>query len=1036
MEKLLCLKPGKWKLVAFLLALQLMSVCVIAQVTITGKVTGPDGAGLSAISVSLRNSLAGTTTGQDGNYNLTTTIQAGTHTLIFSGVGYKTKEQVIEIGSAAQYTADVQLEIDALSMDEVVVTGTTAGTTKKQLGSYVSTVKGDQLTKGATGNVLAALQGKTAGAQIIQNSGDPAGGISVRLRGISSINSSSEPLYIVDGIIVNNATTRVTNTSGNYDGSSFVGTIGQNRLADINPADIERIEVLNGAAAAAIYGSRANAGVVQIFTKRGSTGAPVISFNTSVTMSELRKSVDVNQAPTKFGGSPDAETQDILTPAWTNTTPVTRYDYNDYIFRTALGTDNTISVSGGRDKTKYYVSGSYFFNQGIVKNTDFRRYSFRSNIDQAITDRLSFSLGLNYINSASNEKPDGNSFFSPLNSINIIGNFHDLWTRDAVGNIKAVGERQRVNPVSIIEDIKQRQETSRFLANTSLKWKPINSLTFDYTLGIDNYAQNGKTLIPPFAYPVNPGFYGGGISLDPAQNGYASAANHNYFQINNEINATYQARISGDIASTTQVGYSLQYEKSSYALVQGRGLAPYVEVATGAATALPSSDSRGELSVSGAYIQQNFKFKNQLFITGAVRVDGSSVFGEDERNQVYVKGSGSYILSDAGYWDKSSVSKWWNLFKLRVAYGESGNLTGIGPYDRYNSYSSIAFLGKSSSFSSSTLANVNVKPERQKELEFGTDLGFMDNRIGIQFNYYIKKVDDLLISRVIAPTTGFSSLLDNFGSLENKGFEVVLNLGLVRKSDWRWELSGVFSRNRNKAVSIGQALTLLSTNAGAPVAILEGQPIGVFYGTFFAVDPSGSWIKNPTGIPLTERGVQNGPLSYTTQRGTDNLPSGAILRKVIGDPNPDYTASLVNEVSYKKLNLRVQFDAVQGVDVFNADWRTRQGVGNGKVAEQEHRGQLPRGYVLGVYNIEEWRVDDGSFVKLREISLGYDFGRVKNVFSSLMVSLSGRNLISFDDYKGYDPEVNSGGQSTILRGIDFGSVPIPRTFSLGVQAKF
>ncbi|HRO71643.1 MAG TPA: SusC/RagA family TonB-linked outer membrane protein, partial [Chitinophagaceae bacterium] len=188
--------------------------------------------------------------------------------------------------------------------------------------------------------------------------------------------------------------------------------------------------------------------------------------------------------------------------------------------------------------------------------------------------------------------------------------------------------------------------------------------------------------------------------------------------------------------------------------------------------------------------------------------------------------------------------------------------------------------------------------------------------------------------------------------------------------------------------------------------------------------------------PLTERGVQNSPLSYTTQRGADNLPSGAVLRKVIGDPNPDYTASLINELNYKKFNLRVQFDAVQGVDVFNADWRTRQGVGNGKVAEQEHRGELPRGYVLGVYNIEEWRVDDGSFVKLREVSIGYDFGRVKNIFSGLTVTLSGRNLVSFDDYKGYDPEVNSGGQSTILRGVDFGSVPIPRTFSLGVQAKF
>ncbi|HEU4609542.1 MAG TPA: TonB-dependent receptor plug domain-containing protein, partial [Chitinophagaceae bacterium] len=432
----------------------------------------------------------------------------------------------------------------------------------------------------ATGNVLAALQGKTAGAQIIQNSGDPAGGISVRLRGISSINSSSEPLYIVDGVIVNNATTRVTNTSGNYDGQLFVGTIGQNRLADINPADIERIEVLNGAAAAAIYGSRANAGVIQIFTKRGSSGAPVISLSSNFMVNELRKKVPVNRSPVKFGGSPDVFTQDVITlvgtpPALlTNTTPVTRYDYQDYIFRTGIGTDNNISVSGGRERTKYYVSGSYFNNQGIVRNTDFRRYSFRTNLDQAFNDKISFSLGLNYINSSANEKPDGNSFFSPLNSINIIGNFHDIFTRDALGNIKAVGERQRVNPVSIIEDIKQRQETNRILANAGLKLKPFRNFSVDYTLGIDNYTQNGKTFIPPFAYPVNTAFYGGGIGLDPAQNGYASTASSTYFQINNEINGTYNANITKDLASTTQVGYSLQYENSTYKLLQGRGLAP------------------------------------------------------------------------------------------------------------------------------------------------------------------------------------------------------------------------------------------------------------------------------------------------------------------------------------------------------------------------------------------------------------------------------------------------------------------------------
>ena len=1033
----------------FLLA-QALVIITMAQVKVSGKVTGPDGDALPGITVAIRNTNLGTSSDANGNYVFSLQIKPGSYQLIFSGIGFKSYESALKISASSNYTVNAAMVSDALGLDEVIVTGTSQGTTRRQLGSYVSTVKADQLTKGATSNVLAALQGKTAGAQIIQNSGDPAGGISVRLRGISSINSSSEPLYIVDGVIVNNATTRVTNTSGNYDGTGFVGNIGQNRLADINPADIERIEVLNGAAAAAIYGSRANAGVVQIFTKKGVSGAPVVSFSTSIMANDLRKKVGVNNAPIKFGGSPDVFTQDIISlsgsPAalLTTTTPVQRYNYQDYIFHTGLGTDNNASVSGGNDKTKYYISGSYFFNQGIVKNTDARRFSFRSNIDQVINDKLSFTMGLNYINSAANEKPDGNSFFSPLNAVNILGNFHDIRTRDALGNIKAVGERQRINPVSVIEDIRQREETNRLIANAALKWKPIKNLTIDYTLGIDNYSQNGRTYIPPFAYPANTAFYGGGIALDPTQNGYASTATSTYFQINHEINATYQASISNNIASTTQVGYSLQYEKSSYMLLQGRGLAPFIQTVNAASTRLDPADARGELSISGAYVQQNFKYKNQFFVTGAVRVDGSSVFGKDQRNQVYIKGSGSYVLSGTDFWKNSGVAKWWDLLKLRVAYGESGNLTGIGPYDRFNSYTSNSFIGKTSFFSSATLANTNVKPERQRELEFGTDLSFFNSRVGVQFNYYIKNVNDLLLPRVIAPTTGFSNLLDNFGSLENKGFEIVLNLVPAKSKDFRWELTGIYNHNRNKALHIGQALTLLSTNAGAPVALLEGQPIGVFYGTFYARDPNGNQIKTAAGIPLTERGTQGStknpldPLSYTALRDAAGLPlaSGTVLRKVLGNPNPDYTASLVNDFTYKRVNLHVQIDAVQGVDVWNADWRTRQGVGNGKIAEQEDKGEVPRGFVSGNYNIEEWRIDDGSFVKLREVSLGYTFGKIKNLFSSLTVSLSGRNLVSHDKYKGYDPEVNATGQSTVLRGIDFGSVPIPRTFAFGIQAKF
>jgi TonB-linked SusC/RagA family outer membrane protein len=1034
LDRVFAVKP--WIL---LLLLTLSSFAVFSQVTISGRVTDAQGLELTGVSASLQNTTYGGATDQNGSYSFYANVKSGNYKIVFSGVGFKTVVNSITIVSGAPVTANATLQSDAMGLDEVVVTGTAAGTTRRQLGNYISTVKADQLTKAGAGNVLSALQGKTAGAQISQNSGDPAGGLSVRLRGISSINSSSEPLYIVDGIIVNNATNRVTNTQSGYDGGNFIGSVGQSRLVDINPADIERIEVLNGAAAAAIYGSRANAGVVQIFTKKGTAGAPSVSFSTSVNVSKLRKKLDVNQSPTKFGGSPDVFTQDVIstlgTPPTlpTNTTNVTRYDYQDYIFHTGLGTDNNVSVSGGTEKTKYYLSGSYFYNQGIIKNTDFRRYSFRANVEQTINKVLSVNMGLNYINSGGNEKPDGNSFYSPMNAVTIIGNFHDIQTRDALGNIRAVGERGRVNPVSVIEDFKQRQETNRVLANLGVKLKPFKGLSVDYTMGIDNYNQNGTTYMPAFAYNASTAFWGGGPTLDPTLNGYTSTANNVFFQINHDLNANYQINISDAIGSTTQVGYSVQYEKNRYSLLQGRGLASFIETVTGASTPLQSVDDRSELSISGLYLQENLRFWNRLFLTGAIRVDGSSVFGKDQRNLVYSKGSGSFIVSESQGWrDKLP---WWNLFKLRAAYGESGNLTGISAYGRFNAYLPSSYLGRIALNSISQLANENVKPERQRELEIGTDMSFFGDRLGLQFNWYNKRVSDLLLNRLIAPTNGYSSFLNNFGALENKGFEVVLTGAPVRSKDFQWNVTAIYNHNRNKAVKIGQALTLLSTNAGAPVALLEGQPIGIFYGTFFALDASGQQVKNAAGLPQIEKGTQTSPIEYTTARDAAGIPVGTTLRKVIGDPNPDYTASLVNEINFKRFDLRLQLDAVQGNEVFNADFRTRQGVGSGKIAEQEQRGQLPRGWVNSVYQIEQWRISDGSFVKLRELSLGYNLGKLGG-FSNLTFRMAGRNLFSWDNYNGYDPEMNAAGQSTILRGIDFGTVPIPRSFNFTVGAKF
>ena len=1023
-----------------LLVMVFLSAYTFAQVNFRGKVTDSKGMAVSGASVTLKNNSVGAATENDGSYSFLAPVKPGEYTLVFSGVGLKTFEKKVTVsGSSVQM--DASLDEDVLGLTDVVVTGTSAGTTKKQLGSYVASVKGDVLSKAGTGNVLAALQGKTPGAQIIQNSGDPGGGMSVRLRGISTINSSSEPLYIIDGVIVSNSSRRVTNAMGNYDG---IESVAPNRLVDINPADIERVEVLNGAAAAAIYGSRANAGVVQIFTKRGSSGKPVVSFTTSVNLNQLRKSVGQSSAATKFGGptdGPTAQTQDILSPALTNTTGVTRYNYWNYIFRDGIGTDNNVSVRGGKDKTKYFASASYLFNQGIIKNTDFGRYSLRLNVDQELAKWASFNVGLNYIRSKANEKPDGNSFFSPMNSVTILGNFHNIWERDANGNIKAVGERGRVNPVSVIEDTKQTSETNRTISSFGLKLKPFKDFTIDYTMGIDAISQLGNTYIPPAAYNVSAGFFGGGNPNDPATynaalNGYSSVGNNKQFLINHEINGTLNKNIGRNLVSTTQIGYSVQYERSDYSLLQGQGM-PFggVKVVSAAATQLAPIDDRSEISISGGYLQQNFKFKNRLFLTVAGRLDESSVFGVNDRRQFYTKASGAYVISDEDFW--KPLSGWWDYFKIRAAYGESGNLTGIGAYDRFNTYNINSFLGRLAYNSPGQLANENVKPEKQKELEIGTDMAFFNGRLNLTVNWYDKKVEDLLISRFTAPSQGYSSLLDNVGTVSNKGFEIMLGGQVIKSKDFTWNVDVIFNKNKNRVENIGQSLIRYNTIGGAPVALLPGYSVGVFYGFFFARDAAGNYINNTAGIPQQEKGIQTSANSYTIQRDANGLPTGANLRKVIGDPNPDWTGTLVNTLSYKKLGLRFQLDAVQGVDVFNADFRTRQGVGNGtEFAQREHNGQLPRGYIQGIYGIEEWRIDDGSFVKLREIALNYSFGKLGKSFSDLSLSLSGRNLISWDNYKGFDPETNAGGGSTLARGIDFGNVPIPRTFTFTINAKF
>ncbi len=394
----------------------------------------------------------GTATDVNGNYTLNATVPNGNYTLAITYTGYRMVNRSVTLNQSP-VTVDVDMSEDALNLNEVVVTGTGAATSKKQLGNAISTVSSKDLENSVATSIDQALAGKVAGAQISQNSGNPAGGISVRLRGNSTIAGSSDPLYIVDGVIVNNSSTELVDLGG----------YSQNRLVDINPADIDRIEIIKGAAGAAIYGSRASNGVVQIFTKRGKSGKPVVSVSTQFRSNTLRKKLAYNDYPFRFTNTTITDLTQV---------PVERYDLQKEIFRDAWGNESNVSVSGGSDNTTYYMSGSYLGNQGIIDKTNFQRGTARVRVDQRFNNWLKVSLGLNYSLSGSKEIPNGgiNEAYGALTGFIFANNYVNPYPNPTTGIYPSLSPAGllRTNPLEAINRFDFNQKTSRLIGDLQI----------------------------------------------------------------------------------------------------------------------------------------------------------------------------------------------------------------------------------------------------------------------------------------------------------------------------------------------------------------------------------------------------------------------------------------------------------------------------------------------------------------------------------------------------------------------------------------
>jgi TonB-linked SusC/RagA family outer membrane protein len=943
----------------------------------------------------------GTATDRNGKYDFTAKLKPGDYQIAFSTVGYKTIVKKLVLGSNTNITMNELISPDITRLNEVVVTGVSGFTKKSHLGNSISTVSSKDIEETTPLSIDAALQGNVAGALVMRNSGNPAGGISVRLRGASTVVGSSDPLYIIDGVIVNNNSTQLINLGG----------YTQNRLVDIDPNEIDHIEVLKGAAAAAIYGSRASNGVVQIFTKRGKTGKPKITFSSSVNMNQIRKYLPWNDAQLKW--DPNDPTKAI---------PAKRYNYQSYIFNKAYGNENYVSVSGGKGNTKYIFSASQLSNGGILRNTNFKRYNFRVRLDQIISSWMSVSVGTTVSSNSSDEMPNGKNY-GPITSLLFADNLKN--PSPVNGVYPNIG--WMANPYEAVDRIEAPQKNSRTLSDIQLKFTPLKGLNITYIFGYDHAFNDARLFIP--------------VGFNTKPYGVSEKATLATTMINSDLNASYSFRLSPSINSTTGIGYTYQYNESQYFAIRTDHLAPVAKV-TDAGTLTGRSDYRTQRSIWGGYLQQTFGFKDKVFLTLAGRWDGASTFGENERNQFYPKASASYLISKENFF-KNSLGKVVSLFKLRASYGQAGNLSALAPYSIYTSYSLAPINGQTGLVAPIRSGNPNLRPERQAEIETGFDMGLFHDRLGIVFTWYKQDIKDLLLLRSLAPSTGYGSRYENVGTMTNKGWELAIRATVMQKKNFTWNVTGTFSQNHNKVTHVvGGKIDLGMW--GTSIA-QSGQPLGVFYGYFFATNPDGSLLLDSKGFTQRAKGhyenktLPDGeviPVAVQDYDPATGQPVGTNLKKIIGDPNPKWIGSVSNTLTYKNFTLFIKVDMVQGFNVMSWDKRMFDLFPGGEATAKELRGEIPKGSSFPNFFIYQSFIENGSFVKLRDVAISYNLKLKSNWIHNLKFTMSGSNLVSWDHYWGFDPEVNTEGQSNGIRGQDMANVPIPRVYRFGIVATF
>jgi TonB-linked SusC/RagA family outer membrane protein len=783
-----------------------------------------------------------------------------------------------------------------------------------------------------------------------------------------------------------------------------------NRLADLDPADVERIEVLKGAAAAALYGSRANNGVIQIFTKRGRAGAPTFSVSSEVSTSKTPAEYNLNMAPT----ATFADVAAGLAPEVG--APVQRFDPQDQIFRTALATTQRLSVSGGNEATRYYFGGSYENEEGIVRSNDYDRLNLRANISQQLSSKLDLTVRGNFIKSKADFITEGEQTNGVLTSVVFTPTAWNPARNPTTGRFP-YNPILGPNPLLILEEFEAPEDVTRFVGGVEGQLQLLPRLTLRYLAGVDDYRREVRFLQPP-------------LSINANFTGSVQAPVQFSRQFNNDLLLNYEWSLSPSIGMSTGAGMRYTSDNREILRAAAQDLPPDQSL-VGGATQFASQEET-EIRTFGGYLEQRVSLNDRLYLTGGVNFDASSAFGKDERLQVFPRVSLSWVMNEepglSGMF-RGPLSS----LRLRGAYGQTGGQPP-GAYSRLDNYVNTSFAGRPGLVASNTIGNPDLKPERQREYEFGFDLGAFDDRAQVEATYYDKRTTDLVLSVPVALSSGATQQFQNIGELTNKGVELALNTINISRPRFTWRSRLTWAANRNEITRLAASSDTLIF--GYLNAVIENEPVGVFYGGIYARTADGK---------IAYAKVTRDSLLLPV-RGRDTLATGGTVNasRIIGDPNPDFTASLSNTFDLPAgFQLNVLFDGRFGNDVANFTRRITEFFGSDAVLALEARGDtVPMTFgrnPAGRISIYEEYIEDGTFVKLRELALSKRFegGWLRDVGAeSVVLRIAGRNLHTWTSYRGLDPEVNLFSAQTVARGVDFATIPLPRTFVASLNFTF